>query len=89
MSEEDRAIVGYLLHYRMKTFTAASDGGAAVGLISRGIVVLAARPGQTFSILDVPMAIPDLVWDVLVKHQDQFPIPAQDDPHPWRVDWRY
>lgn len=87
MTDDDRAIIGYLLHYQQKTFTAAHDGGAAVGLISRGIVVVAARPGQTFSVLDVPMAIPDLVWDVLVEHRDEFPIPDPDDAHPWRNHW--
>lgn len=87
MTDHEREIVGYLLHHNQKSFTAASDGGYAATLISRGIVVQALRPGQMFSLEDVPFAVPDHVWKVLEKHRDQFPKPKADAAYPWRVHW--
>jgi len=94
MTDREKQIIGYLLAKNQKMFSAESDGGYAVLLLSRGIIIVAARPGQHVSMSDVPMAIPDHVWDVLVKHKDQFPYKAptprrRDDvePHPWRVPW--
>jgi hypothetical protein len=94
MTDHEKQIIGYLLAKNQKMFSAESDGGYAAPLLSRGIVIVAARPGQHVSMSDVPMAIPDHVWDVLVKHKDQFPYKPptprrRDDvePHPWRVPW--
>ena len=94
ITPQEKKIIGYLLAKNQKIFSAESDGGYAAPLLSRGIVIVAARPGQHVSMSDVPMAIPDHVWDVLAKHKDQFPYKAptpgrRDDvePHPWRVPW--
>lgn len=92
MTDQERRIVAYLLHHNQKTFTAASDGGYAATLISRKIVMRALVPGQMFSGEDMPLAVPDHVWDVLVEHKDQFPYVTQRrrdgvEPHPWRVHW--
>jgi hypothetical protein len=32
---------------------------------------------------DVPMTIPDPIWDVLQEHRDRFPAPSGDE-EPWR-----
>ena len=37
MTDKERQIIGYLLRYRQKSFTCASDGGYANTLVSRGI----------------------------------------------------
>ena len=72
-------------------FTAASDGGYAATLLSRGIICVAVRGGQHVDMLDVPMVVPDHVWDVLMQHKDQFPYKPQrsgrrdGEVHPWRV----
>jgi hypothetical protein len=92
MTEEERKIVGYLLHLKQKTFTAATDGGYATTLISRRIVVRALVPGQAFSCEDMPLMIPDHVWDVLAEHKDEFPYTPprhsnEVEVHPWRVPW--
>lgn len=87
MTEEERGIIGYLLANNQKMFTGASDGGHATTLISRGIVVMALRPGQVFTDSDTPFTIPDHIWDVLHHHRDQFPPPEADGTHPWRVHW--
>ncbi len=87
MSDDERAIIGYLLERNQKTFECAADGGHAKTLIARGIIVSALRPGQFFDFEDVPMSIPDDVWDVLLSHRDAFPATYGGEAHPWRVHW--
>jgi hypothetical protein len=91
MSPKDRQIIGHLLHHRQKTFLCASDGGHATALIARGIVNVAARPGQMLDLEDVPHTIPDYIWEVLEQHRDQFPHRPEMDGRvevdPWRVHW--
>jgi hypothetical protein len=91
MTEQERLIIAYLLAKNQKMFTTEGNGGYAMTLISRGIVVLALRPGQMFDNEDTPRAIPDHIWDVLVEHKDQFPYspPARGEieADPWRVPW--
>jgi hypothetical protein len=91
MTEKERKIIAYLLAKNQKMFTAASDGGYAATLLSRGLVRVAAQSGQHVDMFDVPMMVPDYVWDVLVEHKEQFPYTPQrnsrggGEPHPWRV----
>lgn len=91
MNERERGIIGYLLARNQKTFEADSDGGRAASLLSHGIVRIPAKPGQHFDMQNVPMRIPDHMWDVLVEHKDAFPLATQevdeDEPHPWRRHW--
>jgi hypothetical protein len=88
MTDKEKKIIGYLLKYNRKTFTAATDGGHAVTLISRGIVVRQMIGGQQASAFDVPMGVPDHVWEVLEKHRDMFPHKPEmnrgTEVHPWR-----
>jgi hypothetical protein len=92
MTEHERNIIAYLLHYNQKMFTAEADGGYAVTLISRGIVVRAMVSGQQAAADDVPFAIPDELWSVLQKHKDKFPhkLPphGEVDAYPWRIPWQ-
>jgi hypothetical protein len=91
MNEHDKEIIAYLLAKNQKAFTAAADGGYAITLMGEGIVKVTLRPGQPYHADDVPMRIPDHVWDVLVRHNDQFPYSPRKDgktePYPWRVHW--
>jgi len=93
MTEKDREIIGYLLAKNQKQFTADQDGGYATNLISRKVVRYAAQPGQIFRGTDVPMRIPDNVWQILKEHQDEFPYtapklrPGEVEPAPWRIPW--
>ncbi len=90
MTQRERLIIGYLLAKNQKMLTAASDGGHAATLISRGIICLALRPGQRADMFDVPMMVPDDVWDVLIAHKQQFPYSftpknrGDVEVHPWR-----
>lgn len=88
LTEQDREILGYLLHHNQRMFECAVDGGNARMLISRGIVQSALRPGQVFDSENVPMEIPKHVWNVLKKHRSMFPYsPSDDGAYPWRVHW--
>lgn len=87
MTEEERGIVGYLLHHNQKSFDCDIDGGYAASLLARGIVRNGLTSGQVFDPLRVPMMVPDDVWEVLARHRDEFPAP-KDDTHPWRVPWQ-
>lgn len=89
MTPKEREIIGYLLSFKMKTFLAASDGGYANTLISRGIVIVALRPGQSFEEESVPMTIPDHIWKILEEHRNEFPKydVTDDRPKPWRISW--
>lgn len=89
LTEREQNILGYLLKYNQKVFTAETDGGYAVTLISRGLVVRVMRPGQQASAFDVPFAVPDYVWDVLAKNKDKIVyrprMKGTTEVHPWRV----
>jgi hypothetical protein len=91
MTPKEREIIGFLLAKNQKMLTVDSDGGHAVTLISRKIIVRGLQPGQVFHMTDMPMYVPDHVWDVLAAHKDQFPYhpPARGEreTHPWRVPW--
>lgn len=92
MTEQEKSIIAYLLAKNQKMITAAQDGGYATTLISRGILVLAMRPGQVADMMNVPFLVPDHIWDELALKRDSFPYtPAERrdgvGPHPWRVPW--
>jgi hypothetical protein len=92
MTPTEREIIAYLLAKNQKTFTTSSDGGHARTLLSRGIVITMARHGQLVDSENVPMTIPDHLWDVLQEHKHKFPYALPDDDetlgHPWRVPWQ-
>jgi hypothetical protein len=91
MNEEDREIVAYLLAKNQKTFRCDADGGNAVTLIAEGIVRYAVRPGQVVNREDVPMRIPDHLWEVLARRKAEFfyrpRLEGGTEVHPWRVHW--
>lgn len=91
MTENERKIIAYLLAHNQKMFTNTPDCGHATTLLSRGIVVNAARPGQIVTHYEVPFAIPNHIWTVLKQHEGEFPYtppaPGETETHPWRVHW--
>jgi hypothetical protein len=88
MTPKDKQIIGYLLHHNQRMFECEPDGGHARLLLSRGIVRIAAQPGQECDHFNVPFEVPSQIWQVLVKHKDKFPYrPERDGGHPWRVHW--
>jgi hypothetical protein len=93
MTPKEREIIGYLLANNQKQFTADQDGGYATSLISRKIILYAYQPGQVFRGTDVPMRIPDNVWEILKERQSEFPYnppklrPGEVEPPPWRIHW--
>lgn len=44
--------------------------------------------GYANTLMSRGIVVPDEVWDILVKHKNQFPYkPTDDKPHPWRIPW--
>jgi hypothetical protein len=87
MTPKEREIVAYLLAKHQKTITAAADGGYAATLLSRGIIRIVAQQGQHLDAENVPMTVPDHLWDLLMEHKSQFPYSPKEGGHPWRVHW--
>jgi hypothetical protein len=91
LTEKEKEIIAYLLAKNQTLFTCDSDGEEARTLIASGFIVCALRPGQVFVEGEVPYAIPEYVWAILVKNKDLFPYqPANDDDvetYPWRTSW--
>jgi hypothetical protein len=89
MTTKELEILGYLLTNNQRTFTNTPDCGHAATLVSKGLIVCSARPGQPFTQFEVPFEIPVLVWKVLLKRKSAFPrVPAESGKaHPWRVHW--
>jgi hypothetical protein len=88
LHDQEKQIFGWLLTNNKKWFTAAEDGGHAVSLLSKRYVVIDALNRQTISPEDVPMTVPEHIWNVLEKHRSSFPtVRDGDGPHPWRVNW--
>jgi hypothetical protein len=89
LNKNERDIIAFLLDRNERLFTCAIDGGNAVTLLSRKILVWAVSPGQQVHPEDVPVEIPKAVWKILQKHKDKFPCSSKlrDGPHPWRVHW--
>jgi hypothetical protein len=88
MTPVERQIIGYLLAYNQRTFTAAQDGGHAVNLIANRIIEFSGVPGQVVAYDKVPFAIDPLVWNELVKQRSKFPYTHADDGEPEQEPWR-
>jgi hypothetical protein len=71
----------------MRRCSAESDGGNAATILAHGIVIILAHSNQHIAMQNVPMTIPDPIWDVLQFHKDQFTYKGEVEPHPWRVPW--
>ncbi len=91
MTDEDRNIIGYLLHRNQKMFQYEDTGGYAAPLISKGIICAAGRRGQIIDSQWVPFAVPDHIWAVLEENRDSFPYQpptnTKDEKYPWAIHW--
>lgn len=91
LSAKERQILGYLLHHRIKTFTADHNGGYAATLIARGYIRYAGVRGQSFDMDNCPMLVPEYVWKVLEEDPSKFPYTPDmshgQEVHPWRIHW--
>jgi hypothetical protein len=92
MTKHEKEILAYLLAKNLKIITTDQDGGFATTLISRGILRCALRPNQAYTVAEVPLAVPDHIWDELIKQRETFPYTPPNrrdgvEPHPWRVPW--
>jgi hypothetical protein len=89
LTEKEREIIGCLLAKNQRVFTNTPDGGYAITLISKGMVVSALKPGQAFPYWEHPYEVPRHIWRILVEHKAEFPyeLPKDGQCHPWRIHW--
>ncbi|WP_139307597.1 hypothetical protein [Rhodovulum sp. ES.010] len=83
MTENERAIFGYLLTHSQKSFTAEMDGGHASSLYKRGFIQTDAQNGHSYGLFEFPFSVPDHIWSVLEGKRDQFPNEFRDKKLPW------
>ena len=91
MTDKDREIIGYLLYHNQKMFQATQDGGYAAPLISKGVIKISLRHGQTFDASHVPFEIPNYAWSVFEENKKLFPYnpppKGKAEKHPWALPW--
>lgn len=91
MTEKDKEIIGYLLYHNQRMFQTDDDAGYAAPLLSKGIIQIAAKQGQSLDLKRVPFEIPDYIWSELERHRDEFPYkPPQKgktEVYPWAIHW--
>ena len=89
MTDQDRAIIGYLLHHNQKMFQFEDTCGYAAPLLSKGIICAMGKHGQIIDSQWVPFAVPDHIWTVLEKNRDSFPYkpPDRNEGYPWAIPW--
>lgn len=73
LSDHERRILGYLRHYRLKTFVGDRDGGYADTLIAKRYVRMIGVHGQAVSYDRVPFAVADHVWRIINERSEEFP----------------
>ena len=91
MTDQDKAIIGYLLHHNQKMFNADQDGGYAAPLISKGIVRMSGQHGQVMDMTRIPFEIPDHIWKISEQNSSNFPYSPppgnETEVYPWAIPW--
>ena len=87
LTPKERKILAYLLAKRQRMFQVQPDGEEASTLIAKGFVAHLARHAPVVH-RDISVEVPAHVWEVLVKHREEFPYDeSADRGHPWRTHW--
>jgi hypothetical protein len=83
----ERTILSHLLANNQRVFEVLPDGEEAATLITKGLVVYPKRRPLAFH-RDIVVEIPPHVWEVLVRHKNEFPHQNQESvADPWRTHW--
>jgi len=90
LTPQERNIFAYLLAKKQKMFEVQPDGEQAMTLLSKGFVVHSVhRPLAVHR--DITVEVPEHLWKVLIKHQNDFsyepPKRGETEVHPWRTHW--
>ncbi|MCV0381547.1 hypothetical protein [Nitratireductor sp.] len=83
LTKRERDILAFLVTNGERHFTTAMDGGFAAGLIGRGLIHRALRPGQAFDGLSTPFTVDEDVWEALQKRKDEFKHPKPGGRPPY------
>ena len=83
LSENERAIYGWLLSNNQKSFTAEMDCGHGASLFKRGFIQSDAIGGIGYGMNEFPFSVPDHIWEVLEENRDNFPNEFKGRKLPW------
>ncbi|MFB9982823.1 hypothetical protein ACFSQQ_26205 [Mesorhizobium kowhaii] len=72
LTARERNILAFLVTRNERHFVSNINGGYAASLIGRGLIHLAARPGQSLSALSVPFTVDEYVWEALQARREEF-----------------
>jgi hypothetical protein len=90
LNPKEREIIAYLLAHKLRVFEVLPDGEQAATLIAKGYVVWTSRKPPALH-RDITVEIPLYIWEVLSKHQSNFPYhplaKSENRPNPWRTPW--
>lgn len=91
MTNQDKAVIGYLLHHNLRMFHTLSDAAGAAPLLTKGIIRIALKNGQYYNEYRIPFEVPDHIWEVLEKHRYMFPYTpsykGKAEVYPWATNW--
>lgn len=83
LTKQEREILAFLVTRGERHFRTNVSGGFAAGLIGRGLIHRALRPGQPFDPLSTPFTVDSDVWEALQKRKDDFKHPDPDGRPPY------
>jgi hypothetical protein len=96
LTEDERRILGYLRHHKVRTFDTDLDGGYANTLLAKRYVMHVAGT-QVVDRTRVPTVVADYVWRIVNEQPGEFPHDPQwsreggsrnrVEVHPWRIPW--
>lgn len=87
LQPRERQIIGCLLKTKQRMVEVLPDGEEARTLIAKGFLEISQRQPHNIH-RDVCVEVPTHVWEVLVKHQSEFPFDSASEPsNPWRTHW--
>lgn len=87
LTELEWSILAYLVTRGERHFTSNINGGRAASLIGRGLIHIAARPGQSLHVLQTPFSIDDAVWEALLERKRDFVHPNPNGRAPYSDLW--
>ncbi|MGF7052836.1 hypothetical protein GGC47_002015 [Bosea sp. OAE752] len=92
LTQEEKQILGYLLHHSRRTFETDLSGELASGLIALGFARFIGAPNQAFTANRRPVEIPEHIWQLVVENRAQFPhqprlSPGGREVFPWKRHW--
>lgn len=83
LTNDEHEILAFLVTKGERHFRTDMTGGFAAGLIGRGLIHRAVKPGHAFDQLSTPFTVDDDVWAALQERKDDFKHPDPNGRPPY------